>query len=104
MAEVFTTAFSFSCTHGGSVTPKSSAKLTVGGEPVLIASDSWDVSGCAPSKQSDSKCSKLTITGGDAQKLKAGGKAVALTSGTAKTDGVPFTVTVSGSQTKLKAS
>ena len=104
MASVFTPAFTFSCTHGGSAKPTSSAKLKVGGNPVLLASDKWDVTACVPSKQSDSKCSKVSLTNADAKKLTAGGKAVALTSGTAKTDGVPFTVTVSGSQTKLTAS
>jgi hypothetical protein len=117
MAFALTTASTISCPHAGSVTPTSPAKLSVGGNQVLLTNQvsSWSILLCSvptnpastpPTKQ----CLKVVSeTGGDATKLTVGGVAVLLDSAVAQSDGAPPAppagppVAVTAGQSKLQA-
>lgn len=98
MAGVLTTASRVECGHSGSVATTSSAKLTVGGSPVLIHPSSINgksVAGCATLPSSDSSgpidvtCTSVSsVTAGAASKLTSGGQPVTLDTLAGATDGL----------------
>ena len=112
MAKVLTTGSSITCSHSGTVTPKSQAKLQVGGNPVLLTNQvsTWTVSGCTtPTDSAHSKmpCTTVSLSGADATKLTCGGKAVLLEGGTASAPTAKpstSTITIKASQDKVTAS
>jgi hypothetical protein len=110
MAFAVTTASTITCPHTGTVSPSSSAKLTVGGNPVVPSDQvtSWVIAGCTwpTDNKGDVTCASVTTaSGGQSQKLTVGGVAVLLDSVSAQTSGLPgpFMLSVSAGQTKLEA-
>jgi hypothetical protein len=68
------------CAHGGTLQATGSAKLTIGGKPVLLVSDvlAATLTGCVPPPNS-TVCGKvLAVTGGATAKLTVGSQPVAL--------------------------
>jgi hypothetical protein len=113
MSGVLTTASSVTCGHApGAVQTSSNAKLTVGGNPVLLKSsiDRQPVSGCVTPPATDASgptagpCTFVTgdpyvpapppaagspgVTAGEAQKLTANGNPVMLDTLAGKTNGM----------------
>lgn len=111
MAKVLTTASTVICGHGGTATLSSSAKLTVGGHPVLLASDSasWPFDpGCSQKDTSKSQvqCAAInSISAGTSTKLTVGGVAVLLDTLGGMTTGSPLNTDLSATagQNKLEA-
>lgn len=112
MAQVLTTAATVTCGHGGTLTLVSSAKLTVGGKPVLLAGaiKGRDVTGCLTVDATDPPpagtpkalhCRTVSaITSGLSRKLTVLGLPVVLDTLAGSTDGMVEHITP---QTKLKA-
>jgi hypothetical protein len=97
MAAVLTKASKVTCGHKGTVAVSSTAKLTVGGDPVLLKSniEGATVSDCTtqpappPPGSVSSPCAIVTsITAGEATKLTVGGLAVILDTLTGGTSGI----------------
>jgi hypothetical protein len=109
MANPLTNSSQIKCPHSGVVTPASSAKLTIGGQPVLLSNQwsAWAIAGCTVSpSQSTKPCLTVTaLAGGDAAKLSVGGVPVLLDSGQALSDGVPppVSVSLSAGESKVQA-
>ena len=112
MATVLTAQASIGCGHGGSVQlAAGQQKLTAGGAAVLVAGDltGATVTGCTQltTSSGNKQCtSVVSVVGGTAAHLKAGGKAALLDTVSGQTDGVPpgsLTV-LSPGQTVLRAS
>ena len=111
MASVLTMNATIECSHKGSVTPSSSAKLKVDGKSVLLKDsvNGKSVSATCTNKdasKSQTQCKTATVTGTLASKLKAGGQAVLLDPLVATTDSTPAAGTASvtgGTQSKLTA-
>jgi hypothetical protein len=107
MANALTNASQITCPHSGKITPASSAKLTIAGQPVLLSQEwsGWAIACPAPTSQSTKTCTKVVaVTGAEATKLSVGGVAVLLDSGTGSTDGNPPTpVSMSAGETKVQA-
>ena len=110
MAAVVTMAGSLTCAHTGKPTLSSTAKLTAGGNKVILFSDLTTFkpyTGCTYMKgQVNTPCASTSVdSGGQAGKLTAGGKPVLLDDLMAHTDNgpTPGSVTVSGGQSKLTA-
>lgn len=88
MGAVLTTASSVTCapaaaaTHGGTVAVSSSAKLSIGGKPVLLKAgvDQKTISGCKnPTTSTVKPCAKVgSLVTGEASKLTVGHAAVLL--------------------------
>src|SRR4051794_18438664 len=88
MAAVLTTASSIQCAHTGTVSTASTAKLSVGGSPVLVFPSSIDakgISGCTTAPSSDASgpinvpCTTVSnVSSGRATKLTMSGQPVAL--------------------------
>jgi hypothetical protein len=111
MAKVLTTGSSIVCNHSGQVKPlTSSAKLTISGNPVLLANQvsSWTIVGCTQTPPPPSKSPCVTVsqlTGASAQKLTANAQPVLLDSGQGVTDGKPpGTLTITAGEMKVTAS
>ena len=107
MAKVLTTDSILQCGHGGTVKTISTAKLKIDGKPVLILGSIGPVvQGCGTPVSSSSKpCTTVTVSGGQAQKLRVGGSPVMLDTVTGTTDGNPMgTLQANAVQTKLSAS
>jgi hypothetical protein len=113
MAAVVTTAGSLTCADQGTPTLTSSAKLTVGGRPVVVYGDvptftPW--TGCKFQVSGSPKpCTVATpFANGAAAKLTAGSRPVLLDNLQAATDNPPppptASVTVVAGQSKLTAS
>jgi hypothetical protein len=108
MADVVTTAGSVSCAHGGKAVLSSEAKLTVAGQPALVAAQTWKIppgqctqTGTTPPQ---TPCTTVSLLSGAAQKLTAGGKAVVLASSVLQTNGLPVnTATVVAGQARVRA-
>jgi hypothetical protein len=99
-----------SCGHNpaGFVVPQSTAKLTLGGRPVLVQSSITTIVGCISSKAADIPCvAVVNITGGHSVKLRAGGAAVLLDSLAGSTNGTingePGALTLVSVQGKVTA-
>jgi hypothetical protein len=98
-ANVLTEATTLSCAHKGTVSKSSTAKLQVGGDPVLLEEQvpSWTIPpgvppGCARinTQAGEKPCTKVASpTDGTAAKLTVGGSKVLLDSLQATTDGQP---------------
>ena len=96
MPAVVTKASTVSCAHEGTVTTLGSAKLTVGGSPVLVESGiaGEPIAGCKippnPPADTNTVCtSVLTVDASSlATKLSVGGNPVALASLSGTTNGV----------------
>jgi hypothetical protein len=106
MASPVTTAGSFTCTHGGSPTLTSDAKLTVNGKPVVpfaAATTLGTYTGCT---FTNGPCTTTAVvSGGAATKLTVDGKPALLDSIEANA-GAPATaasVTAAAGQKKLTA-
>ncbi len=108
---VLTTASSLSCTHGGSVTLKSSQnKLTVDHHPVLLQTDliGASIAGCSNTGPGLTPCSSITsIIAGASTALKVDGTAVMTDAAIGLTQAYPplpvlWRVSSAG-QTKMRA-
>jgi hypothetical protein len=96
MATALTTGSTIACPHGGTVSPSSSAKLSVSGQPVLLVNQvtSWSISpSCSvltnPQAGTKQCQNAVSESGGDATKLTVGGTAVLLDAAQVQTDGMP---------------
>jgi hypothetical protein len=97
MAGVLITASTIMCRHGATITASSSAKLTASGSAVLVGSGvtAWSLSSSCIQQPTQAQpnnvaCSFMTgQSGGQSQKLTAGGSAVVLDSITGSTNGKP---------------
>ena len=113
MPLVLTEASTVQCAHAGSVQLSSSAKLSVGGDKVLLMDgvQGASVSGCPTPDDTNApstKCRTVATASGTATKLKVGGKPVVLESLSGTTDGTPpptgATISVvNAGHSKLKA-
>jgi hypothetical protein len=110
MANPLTTSSQITCPHTGKVTPASSAKLTIAGEPVLLSNQwsAWAIVGCkqVPPPQGNKPCLKvINLADGEANKLSVGGVPVLIDSGQGTSDGAPAPgpVTLSAGETKVQA-
>ena len=99
-ANVLTEATTVSCAHKGEVSKSSTAKLQLGGHPVLLENQmpSWTIpTGTVPpgctrinTQAGEKPCTKVASpTAGTATKLTVGGSKVLLDSLQATTDGLP---------------
>jgi hypothetical protein len=110
MANALTTGSSITCSFQGSAKVSSSAKLQVGGEAVLLASDvtSWTMSGCNQmTGNTKTPCAKLgAVSAGKATKLQVGSAAVLLDSFQAMTAAPPaaHSASAKNGRSKLQAS
>lgn len=93
MAYVMIQRGSTGCNHGGTATLSASSKLTIGGSPVIVATDvpSWSIAGCSQTDSSKSQlpCIKFVSFTGKSTKLTVGGQAVVLDSFSGTTNGKP---------------
>ncbi len=93
MPYVLTAAGSGGCAHQGKTKLPGSAKLTVAGQPVVVADDvaGWSIVGCTQTDSSKSQvaCLKFLSFDGRSTKLKVGGKPVVLDSFSGRTNGKP---------------
>ena len=111
MANVLTTASTVTCPHQASVATSGATKLTVSGNPVLLAAgvQGHSLATC-PIEDTDKtkKCRfVVSVTGGLATKLTVGGAPVVLDSIVAATDGLSPTgnaLVAQPNQTRLTAS
>lgn len=110
MANVMTTSGALGCKLGGKATLTSSAKLTVGGQAVLLEDQvsTWSISGCSQTDASKGQvqCTAFVTFTGKAQKLTVSGKAVLLDTFSGVTNGNPDATSApaSAGQSKLTAS
>ena len=111
MPSVLTTASTVTCPHLASVATSGTTRLTVSGNPVLLAAgvQGHGVNACPiADSSSTTKCrTVLSVTGGLAVKLTVGGAPVALATIVAITDGVSpagNAVVAQPNQTTLTAS
>ena len=103
MTAPITTAAALLCGHSGTISPSGNPRFTIGGLPVAVAGDvsGQVVSGCTTPPSSGppptSPCGTVsTESGGQANRLRVGGKAVLMDSVGGSTDGNPTgTVSVS---------
>ncbi len=91
---VLTTASTITCENSGTVTTKSSAKLTVKGNPVLLKSEisQWSIAGCLQTNANagEVQCAKVvSASGGDSARLKSMGETVLLDGLDGTTNGAP---------------
>lgn len=112
MAKVLTTAATVICGHGATAVLSGAAKLTVGGNPVLLETDfaSWSFDALCSQKNanaSEVQCAKVTgISAGKSTKLSVGGQAVLLDTLGGGTSGAPKNTHLKASaagQSKLEA-
>jgi hypothetical protein len=109
MSKALTTASDVECGHQGAVQVSSSAKLTIGGNAVLIASGvvGSSVAHCAtPASSTTSPCMTVlsVLPTSLAQKLTVGGLPVVLDTLSGLTDGKPpGSLQSSAGQSKLAA-
>src|SRR6266852_7198224 len=107
MANALTTGSQISCAHQGIASTTSSAKLTVGGNPVLLANgfSAWAIGGCTQVGTGLTPCAKIAaISVGQATKLSVGGVAVLFDSLVGTTNGSPVnTLSATANQSKLSA-
>ena len=93
MPFVLTTGSTVLCGHGATVTPTSSAKLTVAGEAVLLenTAPTWSFdTNCGQTASGQTKCAAITtVSGGASSKLSVGGIPVLTDSLSAVTTGAP---------------
>jgi hypothetical protein len=113
MSGVLTTGSSVTCSNSGKVSVSSSAKLRVGGNPVLVQSGiaGKTISGCThaiDSNSSEINCTAvLTISPSTfSMKLTTGGSGAALDtlSGAGNSTNPPDSLSATAGQTKLTAS
>lgn len=116
MPNVLTTGTSVTCGHQGKVSTNGTAKLTVNGQNVLLRSGvegqsvknnpPADLDSCTTKKtNTTSPCAAvLSVSTGEATKLKVGGKPVLLDTLMGTTNGnPPGTLSVQANQSKLRA-
>jgi hypothetical protein len=112
MAKVLTTAATVTCGHGATAVLSGGAKLSVGGNPVLLETDfsSWSFDVLCSQKKTDSgevQCATVTgITAGKSTKLTVGGTSVLLDTLGGTTSGLPKNTDLKASaagQSKLEA-
>jgi hypothetical protein len=111
MGKLLTMDSRVSCGHNpaGFVVPQSTAKLTLGGRPVLVQSSITTIGpGCLAQKQGDIPCATVvSITAGLSVKLRVGGAAVLLDSLAGSTNGTingePGALTLVSVQGKVTA-
>ena len=105
MANVLTTGSTVACLHSGTATLSSSAKLSVGGKPVLLESEatSWPITQCKQVGTGLTPCTTI-VSVSAASTLTVGGVPVLLDSLTGTTNGNPDkSLSAIGDQTKLTA-
>jgi hypothetical protein len=107
MGSVLTTGSTISCKHGGTATLSSSAKLRVGGNPVLLKADAttWAFTKCGQVGTGLTPCTNIvSLSAGEAGKLTVGGVPVLLDSLAGQTNGKPEnTLSATAGQNKLTA-
>ncbi len=91
---VLTTGNSITCQNSGTVTTVSTAKLKVGGDPVLLKGEisNWSIAGCGQTNANagEVQCTKmLSAAGGDSARLKSMGDTVLLEGLNGTTNGAP---------------
>ena len=108
MPTVLTTGSTVKCSHQGTATLSSTAKLTVGTKSVLLSTDfaSWPIAGCTQTGGPPTPCTSIvSVAAGAATKLTVGGVAVLLDTLSGPTNGAPpGTVGATAGHTKLTAS
>lgn len=112
MASVLIQNSSVTCGHQGTVETSSSAKLKVNGQPVLLKNSinqkSVTTGSCSTvpdESKGITKCETVvSVTAGEATKLKVGGQGVMLDTLSGTTDGNPIgNVPATANQNKLTA-
>lgn len=116
MPNPLTNSSQISCPHQGTVKPASSAKLTIGGSPVLLSDEwsVWKIVACTTPLNPNTPtkpCEKVvSLSNGEAGKLSVGGVPVLLGSAEATADGIPEkppippTLSFAAGETKVQVS
>lgn len=108
MASVLTMASSVTCSDQGKAITPSTAKLTVGGKPVLLKTDvpNWTIIGCTQTGTNQVPCTKvLSIAVGASHKLTVGNVPVLLDTLNGTANGSPENaISATAKQSKLAAS
>lgn len=80
MPFVLTNAHTPQCLHGGTVTKTPAPKLMIEGNPALTSVGPVTTCSWSPPPATNVKCTTVSITAGQATKLKVGGSPVLLSS------------------------